>query len=76
MTSESNRSKNEFPVFDRQPKASAMLQTVSTAVGDYFRQLSQYLGNEWTQMTPSKYGTLLILIGIAGYLLMKTGGKS
>lgn len=52
------------------------MESVTAAVGDYFRQLSQYLGTEWTHMTPSKYGTLLVLIGVAGYLLMRTGGKS
>lgn len=52
-----------------------MIETVSTVVSDYVRDLTNFLGQEWTHMSPEKYGILLLSIGLAGYLLMRSGGK-
>lgn len=39
---------------------------------DYYRG---FLASTWDHMTPMQYGTLLISIGVFGWILMKTSFK-
>lgn len=39
---------------------------------EYMRFYRRYASDAWDNMTPMQYGSLLIGIGVFGYLLMRT----
>jgi hypothetical protein len=41
----------------------------------YLTFYEQYFMAKWDRMSPLKYGTLLVGVGIFGWLLMKSGNK-
>ena len=41
----------------------------------YYAFYSRYFSEQWVNLSPMKYGVLLIGVGIFGWLLMKAGNK-
>lgn len=52
-----------------------MFEHVSQTFHEYMAFYSRYLAQQWNHMTPTKYGVLLISIGVFGWLLMKSSTK-
>jgi hypothetical protein len=52
-----------------------MWQTISTTVTQYYNFYASYAEKRWNSMSPMEYGTLLILIGVMGWLMMKNSGR-
>lgn len=52
-----------------------MLEYISTTFIAYMAFYSRFLTQQWTHMTPVKYGIMLIGIGVFGWFLMKSGTK-
>jgi hypothetical protein len=52
-----------------------MLHEAYLTVVRYLSFYADFFENQWHHMTPAKYGTLLISIGVVGWLLMKSGMK-
>lgn len=44
-------------------------------ISDYFYFYERFLLQSWHNMTPAQYGCLLISIAVAGWLMMKSGGR-
>lgn len=42
---------------------------------NYLDFYCRYFTKQWHDMTPMKYGVLLIAIGVVGFLLMKNGTR-
>lgn len=62
----------------RQPgtqMGQTMLEYISTTFIAYMAFYSRFLTQQWTHMTPVKYGIMLIGIGVFGWFLMKSGTK-
>ncbi len=52
-----------------------MWNTITETATGYWVFYGQYFQQQWHHMTPMKYGTLLISIGVFGWILMKNGSK-
>ncbi len=52
-----------------------MFHNLMFTVQSYGAFYSRYFSEQWASMTPIKYGTLLIGVGIFGWVLMKTANK-
>ncbi|MEX0703401.1 MAG: hypothetical protein WD069_15000 [Planctomycetales bacterium] len=46
-----------------------------SSVAYHLEFYKNFLLDQWHDMTPMKYGALLVLIGVFGWLLMKNGPK-
>ncbi|MEZ6058308.1 MAG: hypothetical protein R3C01_16535 [Planctomycetaceae bacterium] len=49
--------------------------TLSSTFSYYMNFYQNYLAQKWDQMTPMQYGTVLISIGVVGWLLMRGSGR-
>jgi hypothetical protein len=52
-----------------------MLHEAYLTVMRFLNFYVEFFADQWHHMTPAKYGTVLIGIGIVGWLLMKSGIK-
>lgn len=52
-----------------------ILSTFSSRARYYLHFYQEFAQDTWSNMTPMQYGTLLIGIGVFGWLLMKTSFK-
>jgi len=52
-----------------------MFSNFLVTVRSYYAFYGTFFSNQWTHMSPPKYGVLLIGVGIFGWLLMKAGNK-
>ena len=52
-----------------------MLKVAWQTADSYLEFYRQFFLNEWNQMTPMKYGLLLVGIGVFGWVLMKNASK-
>ncbi|HSG71677.1 MAG TPA: hypothetical protein VLA12_14745 [Planctomycetaceae bacterium] len=52
-----------------------MLKKIYINVSNYFSDLWQFLKEYWVTMTPVKYLTLLIVVGVIGWILMRNRMK-
>lgn len=52
-----------------------MIDTVMQTVNAYLEYYRQFFLSEWNGMSPLKYGSVLIGIGVFGWLLMRSGPK-
>ena len=52
-----------------------MIEAVYSTVMWHLNFYAKFALDQWHDLTPAKYGTLLILIGVVGWLLMKSGAK-
>lgn len=52
-----------------------MLKKIYITVSNYLHDLWQFLQDYWISMTPTKYLTLLVLVGVAGWILMRNRMK-
>lgn len=52
-----------------------MLNKFFSYISRYFDELTYVLEWHWNHMTPSKYITILLTIGVFGYILMRNGVK-
>ena len=52
-----------------------MFQEAYLTVVRYMSFYGDFFADQWHHMTPAKYGSLLIAIGVVGWLLMKSGIK-
>lgn len=50
-----------------------MWDSVTTGINSYLNFYSRFFSEQWRDMSPMKYGLLLISIGVVGFLLMKNG---
>jgi hypothetical protein len=66
---------NEVLRLRRQALGSAMFENLWANIRGYYLFYVQYCSNQWNHMNPIKYGTLLIGVGIFGWILMKTANK-
>jgi hypothetical protein len=53
----------------------AMLLAGSSKIGRYFDFYCQYAADKWENLTPMQYGSLLISVGVFGWILMKSGRR-
>jgi hypothetical protein len=51
------------------------MSNILLTIRSYYAFYCTFFSNQWTHMTPPKYGVLLILVGVFGWLLMKSGNK-
>jgi hypothetical protein len=52
-----------------------MIDTVTQAISHHLRVYGDIIAREWREMSPMMYGTLLVLIAVVGFVLMKSGTK-
>jgi hypothetical protein len=52
-----------------------MLDNAWATARCYYSFYGQFFSSQWAHMTPLKYGTLLIGVGVFGWLLMKSANK-
>lgn len=52
-----------------------MWETISGTISEYLGFYASYGQKRWSNMTPVEYGTLLIFIGVVGWLMMKNAGR-
>ena len=52
-----------------------MLDSILYTLSYYVRYYGNFLAKQWHNMTPMGYGSLLLCIGLFGYILMKSGTK-
>ncbi len=52
-----------------------MIENLMLTINSYFHFYGKFLLKEWHQITPMKYGSLLIGIAVFGWLLMKGSDK-
>lgn len=52
-----------------------MIDWVSSTFHEYASFYARYAQAQWSQMSPLRYGFLLIGIGIFGWMLMKSSTK-
>jgi hypothetical protein len=52
-----------------------MLENVTSTISSYMSFYGQYFLQQWAQMTPAKYGALLLAVGVLGWVLMKSSQK-
>ena len=57
-------------------KTTTMSSIFAMSFSGYMRFYGDFLVQQWHDLTPVKYGILLIGIGIFGWFLMKSGTKS
>jgi hypothetical protein len=55
---------------DHSPRGAAM-----TTILEYLRFYRSYAADKWDHLTPMQYGTILISVGVLGWLLMKSAPK-
>lgn len=48
-----------------------MWEAVSNTTGDYYRFYTSYGVQRWNNMSPMEYGTILIMIGVLGWFMMR-----
>ncbi|MEZ6067750.1 MAG: hypothetical protein R3B90_19030 [Planctomycetaceae bacterium] len=44
-------------------------------IGDYLRYYQKYALDKWHHLTPMQYGTLLLIVGGLGWVLLKGAGR-
>ena len=49
---------------------------VSLSFSGYLKFYREFLLEQWRDMSPVGYGIMLIMIGVFGWLLMKSGTKA
>ncbi len=54
---------------------TTMFSNFLVTVRSYFAFYDRYFSTQWAEMSPQKYGMLLIVVGLFGWLLMKAGNK-
>jgi len=54
----------------------AMFENVTNTVSTYLSFYGQFFLQQWSTMTPMKYGALLLAVGVFGWVLMKSSQKS
>jgi hypothetical protein len=59
----------------RQRRRPTMLDSFWFTVRSYSSFYVRFLENQWDHMTPIKYVTLLVSIGLTGWILMKNSTK-
>jgi hypothetical protein len=52
-----------------------MFSNFLVTVRSYFSFYDRYFSMQWAEMSPQKYGMLLVCVGLFGWLLMKAGNK-
>lgn len=52
-----------------------MIDSIWTTMQEYGNFYVHFLQQQWHNMTPMRYGILLISIGVFGFLLMKSGAR-
>jgi hypothetical protein len=52
-----------------------MIDAIATTMNSYWAFYTRFFSDQWTHLSPVKYGTLLIGIGIFGWVLMKAANK-
>lgn len=52
-----------------------MIDSIWTTMQEYGNFYVRFLQQQWHNMTPMRYGILLISIGVFGFLLMKSGAR-
>lgn len=52
-----------------------MWESITTTCSSFWRYYVDQLQYHWHHMTPIKYGVLLILIGVVGFVMMKSNMK-
>lgn len=52
-----------------------MWDAITTSVKSYWSYYVQLLYSEWNSMNPVKYGMLLIVVFVVGFLFLKSGLK-
>ncbi len=50
-------------------------ERLTNTVGSYWDYYVWFAGDQWAHMTPVKYTSLLISIGLIGFLMMGRGNK-
>lgn len=63
------------PQLPRYRPMVAYLASFSSTVRYYLDYYREFVISTWDHLTPMQYGTLLIGIGVFGWLLMKTSFK-
>ncbi len=53
-----------------------MWDTIVLTVSEYIDFYISYAHGQWRDLTPMKYGGLLISVAVFGWLLMKHGAKT
>lgn len=56
-------------------RAMNWFTNVCNTVGSYCDYYVWFAGDQWSHMTPVKYTSLLISIGLIGFLMMGRGNK-
>lgn len=46
-----------------------------STVGRYLDFYCRYAADKWNNLTPMQYGSLLISVGVFGWILMKSGRR-
>lgn len=49
---------------------------LASVIAEYLDFYYRFAAKQWANMTPTKYGILLISIGLVGWLMMKSNNKS
>ncbi|MBA3313219.1 MAG: hypothetical protein M3552_07665 [Planctomycetota bacterium] len=59
----------------RPVRAMNWFERLTNTVGSYWDYYVWFAGDQWAHMTPVKYTSLLISIGLIGFLMMGRGNK-
>jgi len=52
-----------------------MWDSVSSTVGEYYHFYTSYGARRWNNMSPMEYGTVLVMIAMMGWFLMKNAAR-
>lgn len=52
-----------------------MYDSIMSTVNSYMSFYGQFFMQQWNTMTPMKYGSLLLAVGVFGWVLMKSSQK-
>lgn len=52
-----------------------MFDPLVIAMSSYLDFYCRYFTKQWHDMTPTKYGMLLIAIGVIGFIMMKSSNR-
>jgi len=50
-----------------------MVDRLLSSLSHYFSDLTHLLQFQWNHMTPNKYISLLVTVGVIGWIMMKNG---
>ena len=52
-----------------------MFKKIYFWISDYFSRLGEYMSDFWQNMNPTKYGVMLIMVGVIAWFLMRNRMK-